>query len=88
MLLTKDSAIRRNAIEQRALIDGKLAAFMLASAQLPGDAMAVAFQNAMPRILKVLRRYEPKVIASVTRDGGVSVLFADSAWLKPARKVK
>ncbi|MEO8903099.1 MAG: hypothetical protein ABI488_13570 [Polyangiaceae bacterium] len=88
VILTKDSHIRRNEVEKKALLDAGVAAFMLGNANLSGLVMAGVFAKAMPRMQNVLRRYAPPIIATVGTDAGVSVLYADSAWIKPPRRVK
>jgi hypothetical protein len=88
VLLTKDAAIRRNELERRALVAAKVAAFMLGNGQLAAADMARAFLDAVPRIHKVLRRYEPTTVATVTRSGGVSLLYANATWHSPPKAIK
>ncbi|MGH7269696.1 MAG: hypothetical protein ACREJ3_04635 [Polyangiaceae bacterium] len=87
-VLTKDARIRTNAIEREALLSAHVAAFMLGRGDMKGPEMAAAFITALPRVTKVLRRWDVPIIATVTAVGGVSVLYANAVRLTPARLVK
>jgi hypothetical protein len=88
VVLTKDARIRSNALERNALLSSGVAAFMLGRGDLLGVAMARAFIDAMPRMKTALRRWDVPLIAAVSVDGGVSVLYADGARLLRPRTVK
>jgi hypothetical protein len=55
---------------------------------MTGSRMALIFVSALPRMMKVLRRWDLPIIATVTAVGGVSVLYANGERLHPARLVK
>jgi hypothetical protein len=88
VLLTKDKAIRTNALERSALVTNNVAAFMLGRGNLPGVEMARIFIAAMRSIERALRRYEVPLIASVSAHCVVSVLWADRGWLSKPKVLK
>ncbi len=88
VVLTKDKNIRVNAIERAALVRASVACFMLGRGDLTGAAMGRAFVDALPRMRRVLRRYDVPLAASVTAQAGVRVLLAGGEWLAKARDVK
>jgi hypothetical protein len=88
IVLTKDARIRTNALEREALLAARVAAFMLGRGDMNGRQMAAAFIAALPRIAKVLRRWEVPIVATVTAFGGVSVLYANGVRLPVAKTVK
>jgi hypothetical protein len=88
VVLTKDAHIRTNALERQALLTAGVAAFMLGRGDVKGPQMAEAFVKALPRMKKVLRRWEVPIIATVSIDGAVAVLFANGSRLDRPRSVK
>ncbi len=88
VVLTKDARIRTNALERRALLSANIAAFMLGRGDMKGPQMATVFIAALPRMTKVLRRWDVPIVATVTAVGGVSVLYANGVRLQPSRHVK
>lgn len=88
IILTKDSRIRTNLIEQKALLSARTFAFMLGQGSLTALAQANAFLGAMPRIEKVLMRFRVPVIASITVKGGVTLLWADGQRLRNPREIR
>jgi PIN like domain len=88
VVLTKDARIRTNAIERSTLLSSNVAAFMLGRGDLKGPQMAAIFIAALPRMTKVLRRWDVPIVATVTALGGVSVLYANGVRLQPAKHVK
>jgi hypothetical protein len=74
VVLTKDARIRTNALERGTLLSANVAAFMLGRGDMKGPQMATIFMAALPRMTKVLRRWDVPIIATVTAVGGVSVL--------------
>jgi hypothetical protein len=55
---------------------------------MKGPQMAAIFIAALPRMTKVLRRWDVPIVATVTALGGVSVLYANGVRLQPAKLVK
>ena len=74
VVLAKDQAIRYNAIERRALLSGGVRAFILTSGGLTGDEMAAIFQNALPKMSRLLRKHQGPFIARVTRGADVKIV--------------
>jgi hypothetical protein len=88
VVLTKDARIRTNALERGALLSSNVAAFILGQGDMTGPQMASVFVTALPRMKKVLRRWDLPIVATVTALAGVSVLYANGERLHPARFVK
>lgn len=88
VVLTKDKAIRRNALERETLLEARVACFMLGRGDLSAEQMARAFLSALPRMQRVLRRFEIPLAASVTATGHVSLLMAEGRLLDPPRQMK
>jgi hypothetical protein len=82
VVLTKDKAIRRNLLEREALIDARVACFMLGRGDLSAVQMSLAFVKALPRMTRALRRFCVPLAAGVSASGGVSVLLADGELLE------
>lgn len=71
IILTKDEEIARNTLERQAITRAKIRMFTLASGNLRGEEMAIAFQKALESMLKFIERNEAPFIAKVYRDGKV-----------------
>jgi len=88
VLLTKDKAIRTNALERNALISNHVAAFMLGGGNIPGAEMARIFIASLRSMQRALRRYEVPFIASISKRCAVSIVWADGGWLKKPKVLK
>jgi hypothetical protein len=88
VVLTKDKAVRRNALELAAILAGGVACFSLGHGNLKAGQMAQAFVAARFRMEKALRRYEPPMTASVTSTGHVTVLMAAGELLATPKSIK
>lgn len=88
VVLSKDKAIRRNALERQALLEASVACFMLGRGELSAEQMASAFITALPRMQRVLRRFRVPLAASVTVTGHVSLLMAEGQLLDSPRSIK
>jgi hypothetical protein len=88
VVLTKDKAVRRNALELTAIRVSGVACFSLGHGSLKAEQMAQAFIAARRRMEKVLRRFEPPMTAAVTATGHVRVLMADGQLLPQPRDIK
>jgi len=88
VVLTKDARIRTNVLERTTLLSAGVAAFMLGRGDLRGSDMARAFVLALPRMKKVLRRWNLPLIAVVSVEGLVSLLYAAGERLAKPRAVK
>lgn len=76
VVLTKDERIRYRAIEQRALTQSSVAAFILTARGLTGPDMAAIFVRALPQIRRFVAKYRPPFIASIGRGGAVTLVSA------------
>ena len=88
IVLTKDARIRTNELERTALLQARVAAFMLGRGDRRAVDMAAAFLKAMPQMKKALRKWGRPLIGVVTIDGAVSLLYADGERLRRPRPVK
>ena len=88
VVLTKDKAVRRNALELAAIRAGDVACFSLGHGNLKAEQMAQAFVAARPRMEKAVRRYDPPMTASVTSTGHVSILMTDGKLLPQPKSIK
>jgi predicted nuclease of predicted toxin-antitoxin system len=88
VVLTKDKAVRRNALELAAILAGEVACFSLGHGNLKSDQMAQAFVAARSRMEKAVRRYDPPMTASVTASGHVSVLMTGGELLPKPKPLK
>jgi predicted nuclease of predicted toxin-antitoxin system len=75
IVLTKDRRIRYRTIELEAIAAAGVKAFVLTAGDLTGSEQAEAFIQALPRIKSFVRRQSPPFIASVTKAGGVSLVW-------------
>lgn len=74
VIVTKDKWIRRRGLERAALMNAKVAAFVLTSGDLTGVEMGVGLVRAYPRVQKLMRDYVPPFIASVGSNGRVELM--------------
>ena len=88
VVLTKDKAVRRNALELAAIRMSGVACFSLGHGNLKAEQMAEAFIAARRRMEKALRRYDPPMTASVTSTGQLSVLMTDGRLLPKPTPIK
>ena len=88
VVLTKDKAVRRNALELAAILAGDVACFSLGHGNLKAEQMAQAFVAARSRMERALRRYDPPMTASVTSTGHVSLLMTGGELLSKPRPIK
>ena len=75
IVLTKDKHIRRRILELAALLHGQTRSFALTGGEMRGQAMAVAFQRALPRMKQFVRDFPPPFVASVSAAGRVTMLL-------------
>ncbi len=76
MVITKDENIRRRPLEREAVRVARVSLFALGGGSLSGAAMSAALVAALPRMVALLGRTQPPVIARVTQIGVVSILDA------------
>jgi hypothetical protein len=76
VLITKDQNIRKREIELRALQKSGVRAFVLTAGGLSGDDQARVFREALPAMLRLLRRHPGSFIARVTANANVEIIDA------------
>lgn len=74
IVLTKDSAIRRNPMERSAYREAHARVFVLTSQNMTAADMAAAFIAAMPRILARVEDTQAPFVFAVRRNGDVERL--------------
>lgn len=75
VILSKDKNLRHNHIELVALLRSGAASFILTSGNFTGEEMAEAFVQALPQIRRILNKLQPPFVATVSKLGGVRVLY-------------
>lgn len=75
IVLTKDRRIRYRQLELASIASAGVKAFVLTAGDLSGSEQAAAFIQALPRIARLVQRETAPFIASVTRTGGVSLVW-------------
>jgi hypothetical protein len=87
VLLSKDFAISRNALERLALFDSGVRAFLLSQQELSGPQMADALATALRRMRHIARDEAAPFVARVSASGAVTVLTAlKREWKRLRRK--
>lgn len=87
VVLSQDRNITRNPLEQQALLNAKVAFFGLARGDAPGPEKAESLGRAIEGIRRALSRFGLAIIATVSRDGDVTVKWADGKRLKKPRLI-
>lgn len=77
ILITKDKNIRKREIELRALKQSRVRAFVLTAGGLKGEEQAHVFREALPAMLRLLRRKAASFVARVTADANVEIIQLD-----------
>ena len=88
VVLTKDKNIRRNEVERAAILRAGAACFMLGRGDLSGVRMAQVLLDALPRVRRVLRRFDAPLGASVNAHGQLRLLMANGRLLEPPRDIR
>jgi hypothetical protein len=82
VVLTKDRHLRSNQVEIAALLASGTASFVLTAASLTGAAMASAFAQALPSMLRFLEKFEVPFVATISASGKVRMLYTFSGLIK------
>jgi len=75
IVLSKDRRIRYRANEHAALKAAKVRAFVLTGGNMPGEAMAQAFIEALPRMKELAATRTPPFLATVSAGGRIALLW-------------
>jgi hypothetical protein len=86
VVLTKDSAMRKNPLEVTAMLSARTAVFIFGNANV--KQIAAAFTTALPRIRTAVRRFNVPLLGRVNVAGQVSILWAEGLALKPPKTLK
>jgi len=73
VIVSSDRAIKRNPLEQRALLNAGVAAFFFTSANITSNEQIQAFSKAADRIAKMLTTQPRPFIARIAKDGTVEL---------------
>jgi hypothetical protein len=82
IILSKDRHLRSNPLELIALLKSNTHSFLLTSADMTGPDMAKAFIAALPSMLRMIDKFSPPFIATVTPLGAVNVFYTHDQLLK------
>jgi hypothetical protein len=74
ILITKDKNIRKREIEMRALNQARVRTFVLTAAGLKGEEQARVIREALPGMLRMLRRRSAHFIARITAESSVEII--------------
>jgi hypothetical protein len=88
VVLSKDQAITRNPLELRALLAASVAFFGVSAAHCTGAELGLALVRALPIMRTCLRRFRRPFIASVRRDGSVSVRWESGRRMPEAKEFR
>jgi hypothetical protein len=88
VVVTKDTAMRRNPLEIGALLASKTAVFFFANAGLTGPKVGEALALALPGMRTAMRRFKVPLMGRVSVSGELSILHAAGETLKPPKVIK
>jgi len=74
ILVTKDKAIRKREIELRALKQSRVRAFVLTAGGLKGEEQARVIREALPAMIRLLRRRAANFVARITAESNVELI--------------
>jgi hypothetical protein len=77
VLITKDKNIRKREIELRALRESGVRAFVITAGGLKGEEQARVVQEALPAMLRLLRRKKSSFVARITAVASVEEIDID-----------
>lgn len=80
--MSKDRHLRSNPLELIALLKANTHSFLLTSAQMTGPNMAKAFVAALPAMIRMIQKFAPPFIGTVTPLGAVNVFYTHDQLLK------
>lgn len=77
ILITKDKNIRKRQIELRALREAAVKVFVLTAANVNGEDQARILKEALPAMLRLLKRRSARFVARVTAESNVETIELD-----------
>ena len=69
VILTKDGRLLTNGLIVRALLSSNTHSFVLRAKDMTGEQMGRAFVTAYPSMLKMITKFQPPLVAQVSRAG-------------------
>jgi len=75
VILSKDKQLFHNNLEIVGLLQSGTASFILTSGNYTGQEMADAFVRALPHIRRMLIKFSPPFVATVSRQGTVRIKY-------------
>jgi hypothetical protein len=84
IVFTKDEKLRRNQVEIVGLLRSGAPCFVSTAGNMTGEQIADSFLAAMPQIRRILTKFQPPFIATVSRFGKVAMFLTYSALIRRA----
>jgi PIN like domain len=88
VIITKDSAMRRNPLEINALLAAQTAVFFFSNCRVPANLIGDALALALPSMRTAIRRFKVPMMGRVSASSDLSILYSEGEELKPPRSVK
>jgi hypothetical protein len=88
IVLTKDKHNRYNDLERSAVRRFKAREFYFGGGNLNANDMAAALIMALPEIRRIVRRYDPPLVGSITRSGSITIVFDEHGSTHLRRKIR
>lgn len=87
VVLTKDKHNRYNDLERSVVRRFKAREFYFGGGSLNANDMAAALIVALPEMRRLVRRYNPPVVGSITRSGSITIVFDEEGSTHLRRKI-
>lgn len=81
-ILSKDKQLRHNYLELVGLLQSGTGSFILTSGNYTGQEMADAYVKALPDIRRMLNKYPPPFVATVSKVGNVRLQYTFDGLIK------
>jgi len=85
IILTKDEKFRSRQLEIRALINGAVPAFVLASGNTTGPQNGAAIVSAVPQLLRFIAKFQAPFLAQITAGGAVGLVLTHEGLMRQVR---
>ena len=82
VILSKDKQLHHNYLEIVHLLRSGTASFILTSGNYSGQEMADAFVRALPDIMRMLAKFSPPFVATVSKRGTVRIRYTFDGLIK------